>query len=161
MGRTGPAPTPIAILEARGSPRATRGRKTVSVEVNAPECPEWLSDDAKAYWRVLIPQLIAQGTVNEIDEKSIARYCEAWAEYRLLTAFINENGRTYVVMEKGFAKSRRAYPEVGMRERASQTMLRFEQEFGLTPSSRSRISANVKEEKQTNKSRFFPRLSAG
>lgn len=116
----------------------------IKVEVCAPECPTWLADDAKEYWHVLIDHLMATRVVNVIDEKPLARYCQYWSQWCKLNEFINRNGVVHPVKDgEGNIRHFKAFPHVAMRDTISKHMIKFEQEFGLTPSSRSRLTASA------------------
>jgi P27 family predicted phage terminase small subunit len=103
-----------------------------------------LSDDAAEYWDALAPMLARMNLLDRIDEKALARYCQTWSHWRKADAFIAKNGLHYVIKDNnGNAKYVAQFPEVAIAGKLSMQLLRFEQEFGLTPSARARVEASV------------------
>lgn len=140
MGRRGPAPTPTALLERRGSWRAKKKTGEPRPERGRPPCPRWLSGDAKKIWREIIPQLDQMGVLCRIDRNAVARYCTLWARWREAEEFIAEKGAVYARRDsEGRVKSFAQWPQVAIAEKLATQLLRLEQEFGLTPSARTRI----------------------
>lgn len=142
MGRRGPAPTPTAILKIRGSRRGKeRDGKEVKGPVGKPPCPEWLDKDAKRAWRRLIPMLEQMNVLTRIDGNALARYCQLWSRWIRAEQFIQKHGDTYPLRdEKGRVRCLQQFPQVSIANKLAIQLTRLEQEFGLTPSARSRIT---------------------
>ena len=115
-------------------------------EVKVPSCPSWLHREAKREWRRIVPELETLGLVTEIDRAALAAYCQAYAEWWEMERAIKEHGRVQYT-DSGYVAQR---PEVGMRNKALDTMRAFLKEFGLTPSSRTRVSVPEKKGKSKN-----------
>ena len=140
MGQRGPAPTPTATLEARGSWRA-KTRKDEPVAEGKPRCPEWLTGDAKKAWRKLMPALHQAGLAGEIDRHALARYCQLWARWCELEQFIAERGTVYPVKNKdGEAVDMKEFPHVGRASKLADQLLKLEQQFGMTPAARAALA---------------------
>jgi P27 family predicted phage terminase small subunit len=165
MGRRGPAPTPTAILKLRGSPLATKRRNLREPKgpPGRPRCPDWLDEDAKAAWRHLIPQLDSMGVLTRIDGNALARYCRLWSRWRKAEAFLDKNGEMYPLKdEAGKVKCFQPFPQVSIANKLAQQLTRLEQEFGMTPSARTRIQLNKPMstlELNDPKARFFGDLA--
>jgi P27 family predicted phage terminase small subunit len=114
-------------------------------------CPAWLSSEAKAEWRRLAPELERLGLLTRLDRSSLAVYCEVFGEWRRAQRVIRERGHMYVTAS-GRVRER---PEVAIAGSAVKTMKAYAVEFGLTPSSRSRLSL---EEPITEEDDEFVRL---
>jgi len=159
MGRRGPAPTPTATLKLRGSTLVTKRREISEARGPAgrPDQPDWLDDDAKAMWDQLIPQLEGMGILSRIDGNALARYCRLWSRWRKAEAFIDQRGEMYPLKDDGGqVKCFQQWPQVSIAGKLAQQLTRLEQEFGMTPSARSRIQvARQMEEQASGKSRFF------
>ena len=84
--------------------------------------PRWLSQDAKRVWQRLAPELEYMGILTVVDGPILAGLCSALA----------------------IAKQAETKPAIGpwhtVRFKAWQQVRQFAIEFGLTPSSRSRLS---------------------
>ncbi len=106
--------------------------------------PAFLSREAKAHWRCLAQLLYAQGILTEVDVGTLAVCCQAYGRWlqaeKALAALakMDPDGFGLLVKYRGGAVKN---PLVGMAHRAMEFYLRAAGEFGLTPSSRSRISA--------------------
>lgn len=140
MGRRGPKPLPTSILEKRGSWRAKSNRNEPVPPPGPPECPEWLDEDAKALWAEVTPLLIYMRLLTKADRQAMTRYCLFWSRWRQAEMFIQKFGESYPVKDdKGRIKCFMPWPQVAIANRLAQQLLRLEQEFGMTPSARSRL----------------------
>ena len=142
MGKRGPAPTPTPILKLRGSNRATRKREVAEIKppAGAPDRPDWLDDDAKAAWDVLVPMLVGMGVLTRIDGNALARYCRLWSRWRRAETFIESKGEMYPLKnDAGQVKCFQQWPQVAVASKLAQQLTRLEQEFGMTPSARARL----------------------
>jgi P27 family predicted phage terminase small subunit len=161
MGKRGPAKTPTAILEARGSWLA-KTRKDEPQAEGVPLCLDWLTDEGKLAWNRLIPMLRGIGVVGAVDENALARYCDMLARWKLCVQFVNENGMTHPVRgPNGQITMFREFAEVDRASRLSDQLLRIEQQFGMTPASRASLAIDTtKQPKEPRgKERFFmPKL---
>lgn len=145
MGARGPRPTPNKVLRLRGSWRADLNPGEPKPPAGKPTCPAWLDDEAKAAWRQLVPMLHITGLLTQIDRNALARYCQLFARWKKCELFIQKYGNTYPLKDdKGAIKCFMQFPEVSIANSLAKQLTRLEQEFGLTPSSRSRISVEVK-----------------
>jgi P27 family predicted phage terminase small subunit len=113
-------------------------------EAGRPALPDWLDDVAKQCWEQLLPQLEQMGVLTRIDGNAIARYCQGWSDWRKCIAFIGKNGMFYALKDdSGAVKCLQQYPHVGIRNKLAVELSRLEQEFGLTPSARTRIEVKL------------------
>jgi len=99
-------------------------------------CPRWLPPAAKAEWRRVVPELAAQGLLTIVDRSALEAYCMAYAQWQEAEMILDELGLTFTT-PKGYVQQR---PEVAIANNAAKRMKTFMVEFGMTPSSRSRIS---------------------
>ncbi len=157
--KPGPAPTPTALLRARGSWRAQTRTSEPKPQMGRPPCPSWLSKDAKTEWRRLVTLLNNARVLAKSDGNALARYCRLWERWQGAERFILEHGSTYRTKDKnGEPAGHRAFPQVAIAAQLAQQLTRLEHEFGLTPAARSRVTAEEREETSSNggdKSRFF------
>ena len=147
MGRRGPPPTPTPILKLRNSTLVTKRRELTEPKPRAgrPICPAWLDADAKAAWRQLVPELEVMGVLTRIDRNALARYCRTWARWRKAEAFIDKHGEMYPLKdEAGQPRCFQQWPQVAIANKLAQQLTRLEQEFGMTPASRTRIQLPVR-----------------
>jgi P27 family predicted phage terminase small subunit len=109
--------------------------------------PDWLTPTAKEYWQEIGGILLQMKLISYADTAAMSLLCDVLAQWVSVRVTIAKRGRVYELLTPG-GKVFRARPEVAMEAdlwRRAKTMLT---EFGLTPASRSKVSALVvKEEK--------------
>lgn len=162
MGRRGPPRTPTSQLKARGSSLVGRNPNEPTPSKGKPRCPAWIEDDevSKA-WHRIADLCDDMGVMTRVDGDALGRYCVMWKMWRDALAFVRENGMSYVTKDKdGKPAGARAWPQVKIANQLATQLLRLEQEFGLTPAARSRISVEAvapqtERKKDMGKSRFF------
>ncbi len=166
----GPPPVPTAILAARGSRLARKRANEPRPPLAAPTCPQWLSGEERAAWRQIVPLLRTLGALARIDGNALARYCCLWVRWKQAHAFIRKYGESYPVKDvkktghnaKGkpvYEESIRCFmpfPQVTLANQLAKQLLSLEQQFGLTPSARSRLNVAVSDPAPPNsRLRFF------
>lgn len=133
-----PKPTKLHILN--GNPSKLDLKEKIRTEPKplliAPECPKELSPKAKEIWNRFYPEMERMGILAYIDEMAFAGLCQNYAIYLGTEKFLEENGRV-MRTRSGAIKAR---PEVAIANNALNFVKAFASEFGLTPSSRGRIS---------------------
>jgi P27 family predicted phage terminase small subunit len=135
----GPSPQPTALRVLHGNP----SKRPLNAEEPAPapaelDPPAFLEGEAAAEWRRLAGKLHRLGLLTEIDGTAFATYCEAWARWREAETAIKKFG----MVIKGKGGFPVISPYVAVANRAMGHMRSFLVEFGMTPSSRSRVRAS-------------------
>ena len=138
MASRGSKPIPTAIKELEGNPggRPLNKREPKPVK-KAPRCPAWLEDEAKKEWKRMSKVLESMGLLTEMDMAAFAGYCQAYARWKEAEEFITQHG-SIVKTPSGYWQQ---VPQVSIAQTYLKIMNRFAEQFGLTPSSRSRIIA--------------------
>lgn len=125
---------------AGGTPLAVTPAPSPASMNNRPNCPAWLDRDAKGVWRYTVPLLEGMGILTRADRNALARYCQAYARWKRAELFLQKNGDIYPLKDdNGRVRCFIAWPQVAIANKLGQTLTRLEQEFGLTPSARTRI----------------------
>ena len=101
----------------------------------APNAPAWLSKDAKAEWRRVMPLLVQRRILTQADMASVENYCIAIGQVREMQRTITVEG--HVIQT---ARGLRAHPAVRIQADAMTRARLLAAELGLTPVSRSRPS---------------------
>lgn len=119
-----------------------RGIKPVPVKdaealSKAPPAPAYLSAQAKAEWKRIMPQLIARRIITRADLAGIENYCTAAGAVRQIAELIN----AMPVPDLKLA---------GLQIRYAQTARQLASEYGLTPTSRARIGSAAPEDDDDN-----------
>ena len=135
-----PKPTKIKILEGNRGKRPLPENEPRPQPV-APECPDWLCEEAKEEWNRVAPPLERLGLLTEIDMTALVGYCEAWADYKKAKKFIQKHGEVYPIKtNEGEVKYLQQVPQVAIANRAMKLVQSLCAEFGMTPSARGRMS---------------------
>lgn len=154
-GRSGRKPRPTALKVIAGE-RADRinGDEPRPGEGGAPRCPSWLSREGKAEWRRVVPALERTGMLRKVDRAALAAYCAAWARLVEAERLIAEHGQMVMVEDRTYSdgdgeltvvvKPTRN-PALTEAKAASDLIRGFLSEFGLSPSSRSRLAVGGRE----------------
>ena len=115
-----PKPTALKVLEGNPGKRRLNDNEP-RPDKKAPSCPKWL-----------------EGVLTEVDMAVFAGYCQAYARWKEAEEFITQHG-TIVRTPSGYWQT---VPQVSIAQTYLKIMNRFAEQFGLTPSSRSRIIAD-------------------
>lgn len=91
-------------------------------------------------------QLEQLGILTEIDMAAFAGYCQAYARWKEAEEFITQHG-TIVKTPSGYWQQ---VPQVSIAQTYLKIMNKFCEQFGLTPSARSRIVADTAEDKESD-----------
>ena len=137
MAAPGRKRVPTALRVLRGNPRQHAiPANEPKPEVGIPTRPKWLAPEARREWRRVAGQLEDLGILTIVDRAALAAYCQAWARAVAAEKVIAKDGETFTT-PNGYIQQR---PEVSIAQKQWQLVAKFAAEFGLTPSSRSRIS---------------------
>lgn len=127
-------PIPLKILKGRGNGIASTGYPIPDPPAftrGAPDPPEWLSAHARELWDQIAPGLEALDLLKPEDLTSFASYCETWTTYREALEQVRSGG---LIVENPTTGMPHRNPALQALESAGTQLLRFAQQFGLTPS---------------------------
>ena len=137
----GRRPTPTALKLIQGNPgKRPLNKAEPKVKVYAPSCPRHLKKAAKTEWRRIAPILTNIGILSAIDRAALAGYCQAWGRWVEAEEKVSERGEVVKSSNGNIIQN----PYLCVANRAMDNMRKFLIEFGMTPASRSRISAEKK-----------------
>lgn len=105
------------------------------------EPPAWLSERGSEIFSQLSATLLGMGIASPDDQAALAILASRLEEIEICTAVIEDSGRTYTTTATSGDKLVRARPEVAMRNEAMRHAQSLLAEFGLTPATRSKVSA--------------------
>ena len=142
MATRGRKPKPTALKVLEGNP----GKRPLNTDEpkpkkKAPKCPSWLEPEAKKEWRRMVKTLETIGVLTQVDAAAFAGYCQAYARWKEAEEFLSKHG-TIFKTPSGYIQQ---VPQVSIAQTYLKIMKDFCSEFGLTPSSRTRISVNTTE----------------
>jgi P27 family predicted phage terminase small subunit len=130
-----PKPTNLHILNGNPSKKTLNTNEPKPAPI-APKCPAWLNAEGKRHWKYIAPKLERLGLLTEIDGAALACACNEFGEYIQLRRIIKAKGSRTFMTETGYEA---AIPEISIANKALTNYKAFLVEFGMTPSSRSRI----------------------
>ena len=136
MGKRGPAPKPrrLKLLDGTYRPDRDAGMPDPEPLKVVPKPPTWLSPDGKREWKRVAAQLIALDVLTDPDLAALEGYCASYARAVRADRALQRGGLTMKTPQGLIPR-----PEVAVARTAWAEARRFAQEFGLTPSSRSRV----------------------
>lgn len=136
----GRKPLPKNVHLIRGNPsKLSRDqlKDDVNPIVEIPAPPPNLAGEALAEWHRITLELVTIGLVTNIDRAALVMYCESWAQYSHACAKIADlNGELVVQHPNGF---KGPSPWLAIRDKAAEQCRKLLTEFGMSPSSRSRV----------------------
>lgn len=138
MGRRGPKPRPTALKLLTGNGSRPINLFEPRPPSTPPTCPDWLDAESRLKWDEVIQTLSSMGVLSVVDGDAIAGYCQAWVRWVRAERFIQEHGEVYQVKDdKGRVTVVRPFPQVSIARHLLDRLTKLQQQFGLTPSSRS------------------------
>jgi len=137
-------PKPSALKLIQGTQRKDRSQPNEPKPAIArPKCPAHLSPKAKTAWKSLVAHLEGMGIISQPDGMALEQLCAAYAEWRDLIKDVEKVGYTYTATGAGGEPLIKANPAVAMASDAQKRIRGLLQEFGLTPSSRTKVNAET------------------
>ena len=141
MGKRGPPKQPTVLRLLRGN----LSKRKINEREPKPDAdqivpPEYLAGASLAKWNQVLPGLIATGVITNADVETLARYCTMYEAWLQCLRQVRRAGDWFAVYDKtGKMVNAKSTPSALMVVKLAASMLRIEQEFGLTPSARSGI----------------------
>ena len=130
-------PTKIHML--KGTDRADRRNPNEpDPDVCIPEAPAFLSDEALEEWNRISVELEKLGLLTELDRTELAMYCQAYGRLVKYEKIVAEKGELYKTQNGNVQLS----PAMWVINKAMEQCHKFLTEFGMTPSSRAKVSGN-------------------
>lgn len=133
-----PKPTALKQLEGNPGKRAVNKKEPKPVS-EIPSCPNHLQGIARQEWNRIVKELKALGMITKLDRAALAICCTAYADYVKACNKLKKEGEV-IISEKGGMYQN---PWVAIKKRSMDQIAKFYAEFGMTPSSRSRIQVDV------------------
>ena len=142
MGERGPAPKPTSLVLLEGN----RGKRPLNANepkprAAKPKCPAYLDAIAVKEWKRLVPILSRMKVLTEADGIALANLCQAVSTMVKAQEQLTKNGVLYKTKSGYIQQS----PLLGIVNSQVDIINRLCREFGLTPSSRTRIRAGQEE----------------
>jgi P27 family predicted phage terminase small subunit len=131
-------PTAWRRMEGNRGKKAWNHAEPVPPE-GVPDCPEHLSEEARAEWHRLVETLVSMGVITIVDRAVLAAYCQAYGRWVEAEQKLQETP-LLIKTPSGYVQQS---PWLNVANKQMELMGRYMAEIGLTPASRSRIKASV------------------
>ncbi|ATQ55043.1 phage terminase small subunit P27 family [Paracoccus yeei] len=129
-----PLPTQLKLVKGTARPhRLNPAEPTPSVAI--PDPPEHLDAEAAAKFTDMATLLARHGVMTELDAGALARYVVIWRRWLDAEAEVKRRGPVVKTVGGNIIQN----PFLAVANKCLAQMGQIESEFGLTPSSRSRI----------------------
>ncbi len=137
----GRKPIPKNLHVLRGNPGRRPLKPEPEPENRMPSCPSFLKGEAQKEWRRISKLLYHCGLLTPVDRTALAAYCQTFSQWVEAQGHIAEVG----MVVKG-SNGPMQNPYLRIANRLLEQMQKLLVEFGMTPSSRSRIKIQPREE---------------
>jgi P27 family predicted phage terminase small subunit len=159
-----PKPTCLKLVDGNPGRRPIK-QDDFSPAAVIPECPAHLQGEARAEWDRLTQLLDEYGMVSEADRGALAMICTLWGRYVAAETVIEAAAKKLPGSYGLFVKSPNDFPVqspwLAVSNKAMEKYHQMCAEFGLTPSSRARVSLTTSQpdesaaQQATGTARFF------
>ena len=136
----GRRPLPTALKLIQGNPGKRPINRDEPKPSGIPTCPRFLKKEARTEWKRIAPRLANIGILTEIDRAALAGYCQAYGRWVEAEKKVLEKGEVVKSVNGNIMQN----PYLIIANKSMDHMRKFLVEFGMTPSSRSRITADKK-----------------
>lgn len=141
----GRKPTPTKLKQLAGNPgkRALNSSEPQPpVPDRPPYAPRYLNEEGKREWRRVVGMLMDLGLYTELDRAALAMYCQVYGRWVQMERELADEDLVLVGSEGGLYQN----PKLHVANKAWEQQRKILAEFGLTPSSRSRLTLKGKDE---------------
>src|SRR5690606_3042075 len=129
-----PLPTQLKLVKGTARPHRINKAEPKPV-VAAPEPPDHLEEAARVKFSEMAQMLARHGVMTELDASALARYVVIWRRWLEAEAEVKRRGPVVKTSNDNIIQN----PFLAVANKCLAQMAQIESEFGLTPSSRSRI----------------------
>lgn len=152
----GPPKKPTLLKLAEGTYREDRVAKDEpKPKARVPNPPKHMGKIALEEWHRLVEELKELGLITNLDRAALVVYCDLWEHYVIASEKVKTQGQVIQTSNGNTIEN----PQFSIKKRAAEMMHKFLIEFGMTPASRTRISATPlskgKDEKDSDEEKYF------
>jgi P27 family predicted phage terminase small subunit len=129
-----PLPTHLKLVKGTARPHRLNNNE-LKPPLVVPEPPDHLDERAKEKFIGMAGMLARYGVMTELDAGAVSRYAIVWCRWLDAEAEIKKRGPVVKTTGENIIQN----PFLAVANKCMVQMAQIESEFGLTPSSRSRI----------------------
>lgn len=153
----GRKPKPTALKVLAGNPgNRPLNQHEARIRRALPRCPDELTDEAKREWRRVARELYDAGLLTRVDRAALAMYCQTWATWIKAEEECELKGEVITTTFGNFVQN----PWRGVANKSLKLCQSLAAEFGMTPSSRSRVKAEETTRELTLAEQLFTGIQA-
>lgn len=135
----GRKPKPSALKKLAGNPGKRAMNKTEpQPKVVLPAAPVHLKGDERAKWDELAAELHELGVLTTLDRDALGMYCVLFVRWTKAEQVVREKGEIIKTTGGNIIQN----PYLSIANRALEQLNKLGAEFGMTPSSRSRVKVD-------------------
>lgn len=136
----GRKPKPTAVKRLAGNPgKRALNNAEPRPRVVRPRPPAHLSDEEKEKWKSVVEKLHPLGLVTVLDLDQLSTYCVIWMRWVKAEKMVREKGEIIKTAAGNIIQN----PYLSIANRALDQLNKLGAEFGMTPSSRSRVKTDI------------------
>ncbi len=148
MGRK---PLPSNVKRFKGTNRADRDNKNeAKPPPKIPEPPDHLSKLALIEWGRVSNLLLKLGLMSDLDMSCLAAYCQAYSRWAEAEELLKTEKLVIETKSGNIIQN----PLVGIANKSMERMIKCLVEFGMSPSSRSKVVAYLPKDKKDDWDEF-------
>ncbi|KAA1140634.1 phage terminase small subunit P27 family [Citrobacter portucalensis] len=145
---SGPPKTPTHLRLVRGNPsKRPINKNEPQPPKGVPPVPKHFDKQGKYWFKRMAEELDAIGVISQLDARALELLVEAYTEYRHHCETLDREGYTYAVYSDDADEGKereirmiKPHPAAMMKADAWKRLRAMLAEFGMTPSSRSKVS---------------------
>ena len=141
----GRKPTPTGLKLIKGNPgrRPINQGEPILEATQIPKPPVHITGIALTEWDRVAPILYNCGVLTELDVAALGAYCQSFGIYTqaldAIDAFGKKENLDCGLLLKTTSGTLKQNPLIGIANKAAADMVRYATEFGMTPSSRTKL----------------------
>lgn len=142
----GPPRTPTALRLVKGNPsKRALNKNEPKPPSGVPLIPKHFNKQEKYWFKRVAQELDGMGVITTLDGMALELLIGAYVEWRKHRDYIDQEGETYTVTTMSGDVLIKSHPRVAMLADAWKRLRGMMAEFGMTPSSRSKIDVGGEE----------------
>lgn len=138
-----PLPTHMKLLRGTAQPCRMNPAEPAP-DPALPDAPAHLSPEAREEWERVAVELCDLGVLSRIDRAALAAYCQAYGRWVAAEGGLRREDGGMDLVSVTSNGNVIQNPLVGIANKSLELMHKYLTEFGMSPSSRSRVSAQKK-----------------
>ena len=136
-----PKPTHLKLMQGTDRPdRILENEASPAIPTELPEPPDFLDEAGQKEWYRTGEELLTSGILSRIDLTALAAYCEQYSAWIEATRMVRKHGTVIKMKTSDYLM---LSPYLSVQKQAFTGMTRMLSEFGMTPSSRTRVRGDA------------------